>query len=85
MDIFDGLTMIGGLSLFLFGMTIMGHGFGTPGRQQAENDSGPADLRQAGRPLDGPGGHGDYTELIGDHSHGSWFRQFWAYEPETGD
>jgi len=24
MDIFDGLTMIGGLSLFLFGMSIMG-------------------------------------------------------------
>ena len=24
MDIFDGLTMVGGLSLFLFGMSVMG-------------------------------------------------------------
>lgn len=30
MDIFDFLTLLGGLCLFLFGMQIMGQALGTP-------------------------------------------------------
>ena len=30
MDIFDFLTMLGGLSLFLFGMSVMGQGLNGP-------------------------------------------------------
>ena len=38
MDIFNVLTLVGGLCLFLFGMNLMGHG--APGRRQAAQSPG---------------------------------------------
>lgn len=40
MTIYDGLALIGGLCLFLFGMNIMGEAFGKMCREQIENHFG---------------------------------------------
>ena len=41
MDIFNVLTLIGGLCLFLFGMNVMGESL----EKRAENPAGPTDYR----------------------------------------
>ena len=46
MSIFDVLTMIGGLCLFLFGMNLMGQALETPGRRQAADAAGQDDRQQ---------------------------------------
>ncbi len=43
MDIFNVLTLIGGLSLFLFGMSVMGQALERQGRRPAPDASGEAD------------------------------------------
>ena len=45
MDIFNVLTLIGGLCLFLFGMNVMGAVVGEAGGQRPENPAGPTDYR----------------------------------------
>ena len=62
MDLFNILNLIGGLSLFLFGMTLMG--------QALERRAG--NRLKALRAFDRTGCYGYHPKLIGDHGHGGW-------------
>ena len=80
MDIFNVLTMIGGLCLFLFGMNLMGQALErrAGGKLQSLLDkmtgSVPAGF------FDGPRHHSHHSKLVGDDSHGSGLRKLRAHD-----
>ena len=79
MSIFDGLNMIGGLCLFLFGMNLMGQALEKPRRRQDADAAGQDDRQKDDRFSDGSGHHGGDSELVGHHGHGRRLRQFRAF------
>ena len=72
MGIFDILTLIGGLCLFLFGMNVMGDGLER--RRRAEAFARQADKQPHEGLPDGSRSDGGDSKLISNNGYGRWLR-----------
>ena len=81
MDIFGILTLVGGLALFLYGMSVMGAGF----RRKAGTAVRTADVK---RPVCGIAGRRGYcgnSVVVCDNGNGSRFCKLRYYEAVPGN
>ena len=93
MSLFDVLNLIGGLSLFLFGMHVMGAALEkrADGRraeksrgQQAGSDLISVDRKAPQGLFARYGGDGGHPVVVCNDSHGRWLCQLGAYDPQAG-
>jgi len=84
MDLFGFLELIGGLSLFLFGMSLMEQVLKKCG-QQAEGLAGAFDVEKAEWFFDGSGGDRHHTKLFSYYSYGGWVRKLRYNDPKASD
>ena len=70
MDIFNVLTMIGGLCLFLFGMNLMGDALERRAGSSLRVLLGKLTTNRMLRLPDGSGRHGRHSVLLRHHGHG---------------
>lgn len=83
MDIFSILNLIGGLSLFLFGMSLMGQALERRAGNRLKVLLGKLTTNRIWF-CDGTWCYCCDTEFISNHSHGRWFCQFWTYDIAPG-
>ena len=84
MTIFNALTLVGGLCLFLFGMNLMGQALErrAGGKLRTLLDK-MTSRRVRGLP-DGPGHHRHHPELLRHHGDGGGLRELRADDPAPG-
>ena len=83
MDFFDLLTMIGGLSLFLFGMNLMGQALERRAGNSLKLVLGK--LTTGCRYSDRCCGNGGYPELFRHNGHGGRLRKFRTHDLKAGN
>lgn len=83
MTIFNFLTLLGSLSLFLFGMSVMGTALEKRAGRVLEGHSGEADEREIFRASDGACRYGGHSVILGYDGHGRGLCQFGAFEPQA--
>lgn len=85
MDIFDALTMIGGLSLFLFGMNVMGQALERRAGEKIPLRSRKIYHGTGKGNFNGTRSHSGYTKLVGGDRYGGGFRKLRTDEFKAGN
>ena len=84
MDIFNVLTLIGGLCLFLFGMNLMGQALERRAGGKLRSLLDKLTSRRVRGLSDGPGRHRHHPELLRHHGDGGGLCQLRPHDPASG-